>query len=727
MNNKLGKYFVYIKQFIKSPIKKVIVYELYSEIKLRGLIQGIQSFLHKRAQYFFPGYDTQSSYDPIISLKKFNKSYRVVLPDSLEPKVSIIIPMYNQLEYTYYCIRSINEHEELRDYEVIIANDNSTESTEFLERHLENVNIITNEKNLGFLKNCNNAAKHARGEYLVFLNNDTVIRKGWLSELLLVFEKYKDVGLVGSKLVYPDGTLQEAGGIIWQNGTGWNFGRNDNPDKPQYNYIKEVDYISGASVMIKKSLWEDIGGFDEHYSPAYYEDTDLCFAVRNKGYKVMYTPFSEVVHFEGKSHGTDLKKGIKRFEVINRQKFVEKWKDELKLKSKKNHNIFFERDRTLGKKHILVVDHDIPTIDQDAGSRTMSNFVDIVLALGYKVTFLSSNPGPQHKYKRFLQEKGVEVLWGAEDYGFFGQGVQNYLHKTMHNFDAVLLSRSSTCIPFMIFLRNNNYKGNILYYGHDLGYLRIDQERALNRDLSLDLNSKRLKADEDFMYEHADHSLVISYEELTYLRKYISQPLHYFPFFFFDIEENRAPFEDRDGLLFIGGFNHTPNQDAMTWFLDEVYETLHEQNIKLTICGSNIPSYFFEYKKQFKLLNIISNISVENLNKLYSKTKISVIPLRVGAGVKGKVIEAMCKGVPIVGSFLAFEGIPKDEHFLYKGCNTPGEIIDNILSIYYNKKSWEKLSDFGQEYVRQHFNKEGMKNSLNKILEPKKTTVKETA
>ena len=102
-------------------------------------------------------------------------------------------------------------------------------------------------------------------------------------------EKEKNAGIVGSKLIYPDGTLQEAGGIIYSDASGCNYGRNDNPNALWYNYTKEVDYISGASIMLKKELWDELGGFDEYFAPAYYEDTDLAFRIRyEKGFKVIY-------------------------------------------------------------------------------------------------------------------------------------------------------------------------------------------------------------------------------------------------------------------------------------------------------------------------------------------------------------------------------------------------------------------------------------------------------
>ncbi len=244
---------------------------------------------------------------------------------SSDPQVSIIVPAANQYETTVHCLAAVLQNTGDIDYEVLLADDASDDATRDIQKRVRNIRILSNENNLGFVDNCNRAARQAHGQFLVFLNNDTLVQTGWLEVLLATLTNESDVGLVGPQLCYPDGRLQEAGGIVWRDGNALNYGRGKDPQCPEYCYAKDVDYISGACICIRRGLWEAIGGFDTRYRPAYYEDTDLAFAVREQGYRVAYRPRSRVFHVEGASHGRDESNGVKRFQEINRGKFLNKW------------------------------------------------------------------------------------------------------------------------------------------------------------------------------------------------------------------------------------------------------------------------------------------------------------------------------------------------------------------------------------------------------------------
>ena len=250
---------------------------------------------------------------------------KYVTEEKLEKAIVKTVNAYNKFELTYHCIASILLAYNEASYEVILADDCSTDITCEAETIIENLVISRNSENLRFLRSCNRATEIAKGDYIIFLNNDTEVSSFWIDELVEKHKSDGQVGLTGSKLLNLDGSMQEAGGIVWGNGQPWNVGRDANPLQPEFNYAREVDYVSGAAMCIPKTIWEEVGRFSEELAPCYYEDTDLAFKVRDTGYKTVYVPTSEVVHFEGQSHGRDVTKGLKRYQVVNEKTFRNKW------------------------------------------------------------------------------------------------------------------------------------------------------------------------------------------------------------------------------------------------------------------------------------------------------------------------------------------------------------------------------------------------------------------
>lgn len=249
----------------------------------------------------------------------------LVLPYSDQPVVSIVIPTYRQFALTARCLRSIMKHPPAVAVEVIVIEDCSGDRSMGALARIPGLRYEENPENLGFLRSCNRAATLVRGQYLHLLNNDTEVTEGWLDALLDVFRRLPNCGLAGSKLVFPDGRLQEAGGIVFNDATACSYGRWDDPGKPQYNQLRDADYVSGASILLPLALWTRLGGFDESFAPAYCEDTDLAFRVRQGGFRVIYQPASTVIHHWGATHGTDADSAAAAQSAKNQQRMKQKW------------------------------------------------------------------------------------------------------------------------------------------------------------------------------------------------------------------------------------------------------------------------------------------------------------------------------------------------------------------------------------------------------------------
>jgi GT2 family glycosyltransferase/glycosyltransferase involved in cell wall biosynthesis len=338
------------------------------------------------------------------------------LPFPDQPVVSIVIPVYNKWAYTAACLRSLLEARCDTSFEVIVVDDQSTDETERQLSTVEGLVHLRNDQNLGFVGSCNRGAEKARGHYIVMLNNDTQVLDGWLDALLGTFKTHPGTGLAGARLIYPDGRLQEAGGIIFNDGSGWNYGKGDNAERPEYQFCREVDYCSGACIMLPTELFVELGGFDEHYAPAYYEDTDLAFRVREHGFEVRLQPAATIVHHEGVTSGTDLASGAKRFQGINRKKFLQRWEAELEqfpspiVDPQDRAEIRRARDHHL-KGRVLVIDAYTPEPDQDSGSLRLRYLMDCFQDLGYGVTFMPDNRAHAGRYTADMQAAGIEVLY----------------------------------------------------------------------------------------------------------------------------------------------------------------------------------------------------------------------------------------------------------------------------------------------------------------------------
>ena len=691
----------------------------YYELGLSGirviLNEGWKSFFRKAQARL--AHRTAAIKRPRHDLPKFNNSIsekeadKLVFPvPSDKPEVSIVIPAYNNWKYTLNCLKLILGNTD-GDYEVVAIDDASTDATAEVLSKVKNLYLVTNKQNEGFIESCNRGARASKGKYILFLNNDTMVTKGWLPSLLELIRR-EDVGAVGSKLVYPDGTLQEAGSIVWRDGSAFGYGRDDDSSKPEYNYVREVDYCSGASLMVKGELFEKIGGLDERFKPSYYEDVDLCFAIRNLGYRVMYQPMSVIVHLEGVTCGTHIHAGIKKYQEINKPKFVKKWKTILDKRDyyESYKNIFSSRNRLPGKS-ILILDDRIPNPAQGSGYPRAYRLVKFVSELGYRVTlFPLANATPWQPYTNELQQLSIEVFYGGN------LNLSQFAKDRDDCYDLVLVSRPHNMKKTFDIMKRFFPSAALLYDAEAIFSMREVLKARVRGDERMEKVAEGMMNQELNLVKKADLIITVSENE----RKVIAEktglnnvtvwghPI--------EVKEPQTPFNQRKDILFVGGFLglDSPNEDAIVYFAKEVFPKVEpELSCRLFIVGMNPPNAL----RKLSSPSVIVTGYIEDLREYYEKCRLFVVPHRYSAGIPLKLLEAMGYGIPSIVSKLTAAQLNLTDSKEVLVAGNAGEFAAKTMKLYKNSELWYQLQQNSLNYIRETCNMETLKTKLNDIIE----------
>jgi GT2 family glycosyltransferase/glycosyltransferase involved in cell wall biosynthesis len=668
-------------------------------------LRGVRGTLDRIAQEF----SSRPTIDHSLNLLPLDDSVAcLAFPVCAAPRVSVIIPTYGKLAYTATCLRSLMQHSGASSFEVLVVDDASPDESARVLSGIPGLKILINPQNAGFVQSCNAGAAAARGEFLLFLNNDTQVTSGWLDALLRCFADRPDCGIAGSRLIYPDGRLQEAGALVFGDGSCWNTGRFEARDSPAFRYRREVDYVSGAALLIRTEVFRRIGAFDIRYAPAYYEDVDLAFAARQLGLRVYYEPASTVVHCEGVSAGTDLDSGMKMHQRSNQAKFVEKWVKELTAQPPTDTSL--ERAiRWRRRGRVLVVDAMTPDPTRDSGSMRLCAMLELLDRQGWSTAFFPDDGRATSDEMAALGALGCEVLckpWIPD--------LPHWLSRHGRDLHAVIMSRHTVAGQYLGLVRQHAPQARLIFDTVDLHFLREERAARLAKSQTLMRQAETSRRSELALIDGADVTLVVSLHEKNLLSELAPQARVVVLSNIHQIQVGTSPHALRKDLVFIGGHGHPPNSDAIEWMARDILPRLRAAmpDIQVNVLG-DMPE---ARRRELQTPGLNFHGRVGELDSWLNGCLATLAPLRFGAGVKGKINTSMSHGVPVIATTLAVEGMQLHDGVDVLVADDAATFVAAVQRLQGDETLWRNLSNHGVQNVREHYSPAAAGAVLRQVL-----------
>ncbi|WP_424139396.1 rhamnan synthesis F family protein [Roseomonas chloroacetimidivorans] len=629
-------------------------------------------------------------------------SARLELPRAEAPEVSIILVLYNQAELTFGCLASIVETLSGKDapgIEVVILDNGSADHTDQLLDRVDGATIIRSETNLHFLKGVTRAVKSATGRTLLLLNNDAQLLPGAVASALRTLDSAPDIGAVGGRIILPDGTLQEAGSILWRNGAASGFGRGDDPNGPDYMFQRDVDYCSGAFLLTPRVVWEELGGFDERYAPAYYEETDYCLRLWESGRRVVFDPDVAIIHYEfGSSASSNEALAL---QAANRRIFTEThraWLDgQFPLDPM---NVIAARTTRSDRPRVLVIEDRVPKVELGTGYPRANRLLHELVRAGADVTLFPvfRHPETWQGVRRAL-DKRIEVLISAEV-----SQLRAYLDARRGHFDAIIVCRPPNMASFEQAIgadRDLIGKARVIYDAEALFVTRTLQRRLAKGDPAPDQERHEMVASEVALTRLANSAISVSASERETLETYGATDVHVLSH---AIEDEPLPglYEERDQIVFLGAIqsDDAPNADAVRWFAQHILPGLRRHlgtEVKLTVIGmAEAPSLRALAGNALDLKGM-----VDDLHAALAHARVMVVPSRLGAGIPLKALQAAMLGIPMVVTSLIAEQLGWRDGREVLVADDAAAFAAACARLYGDRELWEVLRRNALERVRQ--------------------------
>ena len=652
--------------------------------KLTQMKQAMRSLMMARLQAFLAGPENLN------------------LPFSAAPDVSIILVLYNQAELTFGCLSSILET--LSDapfgIEIVIVDNKSTDQTAALLDRLEGPTILRSAANVHFLKAVNLAARSARGRTLLLLNNDAQLLSGSLISALRTLDSDKAIGAVGGRIILPDSTLQEAGSIIWRDGACTGYARGQDPDTADVMFQRDVDYCSGAFLLTRADLFRAMGGLDERFAPAYYEETDYCLRLWKGGRRVVYDPDAAVIHYEFGSSTQD--SDSLRLQAINHNVFVSlhrEWLD--KQFPASPLNVLAARTARTGNLRVLVIDDRVPKVELGTGYPRANRLLHELVAAEAEVTLypMFRHKEDWHGVRRAL-DKRIEVLIAADSHQLY-----DYLVARPNQFDAILVCRPHNMESFLDIVgpeRGLLGGAAILYDAEALFVTRTLQRRASAGDPVPDLERHELVAAEVSLTRMADVVISVAPIEQEVLEDYGARQVHLLGHAL-DDQPIPTAYDQRDQIVFLGAIQgeDAPNAEAVRWFessvLPPLRQALGQPNFRLTVVGLNKAKSIAAMDG--KTLDLVG--MVDELPAALARARVMVVPAHLAAGIPHKAHQAAMLGIPMVVTGLIAKQLGWDNGKEVLVADEPGAFASACVRLYEDQALWDTIRRNALASVRQ--------------------------
>ncbi|WP_237745575.1 MULTISPECIES: glycosyltransferase [Planktothrix] len=657
-----------------------------------------------------------------IALEKFLQTQEMIqFPSVHSPEVSIIIILHNRAELTFKCLSSLL-HQNFNSFELILVDNASQDATLDLLQRIQGAKILRNQENLHFVLGCNQGSKIAQGNYLLFLNNDAKILENGIETAVNTIKSSSEIGAVGGRLILPDGTLQEAGGIIWQDGSCSSYGRTDSPHAPQYRFQRSVDYCSAAFLLTPRTLFLTLGGFDQDYQPAYYEEIDYCIRLQKIGKKIIYDPNVNILHYEFASSSN---KGSSDHAIAlmekNQQLLKEKHKDWFQSQYPSDlKNLIFARTQAREKqKRLLYIDDRIPHPWVGSGYTRSYSILSHLVKLDYSITLYPGDLYYLEDWSTIYADipQTVEIMRG---YGLVM--LEDFLRERQGYYDLVFVSRPHNIKHLNSILVKENFlnSAKIIYDAEAIFSIRDYEYKRLNKINFTEEERQKAITEEIKLAKNSHHIITVSPQEK---QQFIQQGYTNVSILghTFSPYPTPKPFAERQNLIFVGSIYEleSPNADSLLWLSQEIFPLIQnqlDQTIELIIIGNNTVE---EIKQK---INNLNNSSIKLLGKVddltpfYNQARLFVAPTRYAAGIPHKVHEAAAYGLPIVTTSLIAQQLGWNPEIELLVADDPVNFAQQCVKLYQDSTLWNQLRKNALKRVETECSPQFFSDTLNSIL-----------